>query len=111
MDEDHEPVRGMQTCVFQHNTPYPNREAPLVSANTNADNNPRVDVADEDRPWTERHTVNNQYLSTLEAASLIVNKMIGTGIFTTPGLILFLTQNKALALSLWVIGGIYAAMW
>lgn len=52
-----------------------------------------------------------QYLTTLEAASLIVNKMIGTGIFTTPGLILALTQSKTLAFSFWVIGGVYAAIW
>jgi len=113
MNEEYEPAHGMHTYVLQQNTLYPNPEIPSVPylANTNVDNNPSVDVADENRPWTERHTVKNQYLSTLEAASLIVNKMIGTGIFTTPGIVLFLTQNKALALSLWVIGGIYAALW
>ncbi|KAK4924454.1 hypothetical protein LTR66_016459 [Elasticomyces elasticus] len=62
------------------------------------------------RPYTERHTVNYQHLSILEAASLIINKMIGTGIFTTPGLILHLTQNKGLALALWILGGFYAAV-
>ena len=61
--------------------------------------------------WTERHTVKKQYLTILEAASLIVNKMIGTGIFTTPGMVLALTQSKTLALSFWIVGGLYAAIW
>ena len=61
--------------------------------------------------WTQDHTMEKQHLTTLEAASLIVNKMIGTGIFTTPGMVLALTQNKSLALSFWIVGGLYAAIW
>lgn len=81
-------------------------------------------IRNEDR-WTETRTVKKRYLSTFEAASLIVNKMIGAGnhtisrleilliqkgIFTTPGLVLQLTQSKGLALALWIIGGFYAGL-
>lgn len=61
--------------------------------------------------WTETKTVKNRHLSTIEAASLIVNKMIGTGIFTTPGIVLQLTQSKKVALGLWILGGFYAGLW
>lgn len=61
--------------------------------------------------WTERRRLKRQYLSAVEAASLIVNKMIGTGIFTTPGAVLALTQDKRLALGLWIAGAFYAALW
>jgi hypothetical protein len=43
------------------------------------------------------------YLST---AALIINKMIGTGIFSKPSQILRLTGSKGGALFLWVTGGV-----
>jgi hypothetical protein len=42
-----------------------------------------------------------------EVASLIINKMVGTGIFTAPPTILLYTGNKREALGLWVTGFVY----
>jgi hypothetical protein len=47
-------------------------------------------------------------LGALDVAALIMNKMIGAGIFTTPGTVLFLTQSKRLSIVLWVLGGVYS---
>ena len=45
-------------------------------------------------------------LGTLSTAALIINKMIGTGIFSKPSEILKLTGSKGGALFLWVTGGV-----
>ncbi|EGV61624.1 methionine permease [Yamadazyma tenuis ATCC 10573] len=50
------------------------------------------------------------HISSLSAMSLIVNKMVGTGIFLTPSIILQYCQgNVGLYLSLWVIGSLVIA--
>jgi hypothetical protein len=45
-------------------------------------------------------------LETLDVACLIINKMIGAGIFISPPMVTYLVGNKTLALFLWIIGGI-----
>lgn len=45
-------------------------------------------------------------LTKLDVAALILNKQIGTGIFTTPGAILFSTYLKGVIIDLWTIGRI-----
>lgn len=52
-----------------------------------------------------------RHLGTFDVAALIINKVIGGGIFTTPGLVLSLTKSKSIALGLWVVGGVYTALW
>lgn len=47
-------------------------------------------------------------LTWFDVFSLIVNKMIGTGIFTTPASIFLLTGQKSLTLGLWGIGLFYS---
>lgn len=42
-----------------------------------------------------------------DVSSLIINKMIGTGIYTSPPAVLVLTGNKREALGLWVTGFAY----
>ena len=42
-----------------------------------------------------------------DVSSLIINKMIGTGIYTAPPAVLILTGNKREALGLWITGFIY----
>lgn len=42
-----------------------------------------------------------------DVSSLIINKMIGTGIFTAPPAVLILTGNKREALGLWIAGFVY----
>jgi hypothetical protein len=49
-------------------------------------------------------------LSTLDVAALIANKMIGTGIFTGPSIVLQLTLNKNLAIGLWTLGLFYTVL-
>lgn len=42
--------------------------------------------------------------------SLIVNKMIGTGIYTAPTTVLLLTNSKQISLGLWAVGFVYTVM-
>lgn len=42
-----------------------------------------------------------------DVSSLIINKMIGTGIYTAPPTVLILTGNKREALGLWITGFVY----
>jgi len=46
-------------------------------------------------------------LNAQDVCAFIVNKMIGTGIFTAPPGVLLLTKSKGEALGLWVLGFIY----
>jgi hypothetical protein len=39
------------------------------------------------------------------------NKQIGTGIFTTPGVVLSLTGSKSISIILWVVGGVHTFLW
>lgn len=55
--------------------------------------------------------VERQDLGLWDVASVIFNKMVGTGIFTAPGHVLKLTGSKGLSLGLWVVGGAYTALW
>ena len=47
-------------------------------------------------------------LNTIDVACLIINKMIGGGIFVSSSHVVFLTGNKLVALGLWIVGGIYS---
>jgi hypothetical protein len=49
-------------------------------------------------------------LSTWDVASLIANKMIGTGIFTGPSTVLQFTLNKNVAIGLWTLGFFYTLL-
>jgi hypothetical protein len=49
-------------------------------------------------------------LSTWDVAALIANKMIGTGIFTGPTLVLRYTLNKNVAIGLWTLGFLYTLL-
>ncbi|KIW06544.1 uncharacterized protein PV09_02974 [Verruconis gallopava] len=58
--------------------------------------------------WSESHTnVPRRNLTAFDVAALIFNKMVGTGIFTTPGAVLSLTGSKQLSIGLWAVGGVY----
>ena len=46
----------------------------------------------------------------LDVVTMNVNSMIGTGIFTTPGMILALTRSKTMALTFWLAGPIYSLL-
>lgn len=47
------------------------------------------------------------YLEVRDVTALIVNKMVGTGVFIAPPLVLLYTGNKAEALGLWLVGLVY----
>lgn len=49
----------------------------------------------------------SQTLGAFGIASFNINKMIGTGIFTTPSTILLLTRNKSETLAIWIVGWAY----
>jgi len=71
---------------------------------------------DEERALRLRSLEKMGYLSTdrrmslWDVVTLNLNSIIGTGIFTTPGLILVLTRSKIMTLALWFAGGIYALL-
>ena len=46
-------------------------------------------------------------LTTFDVFSFIVNKMVGTGIFTAPPVVLALTADRRIAVSLWAIAFLY----
>ena len=50
-------------------------------------------------------------LGFVQITSLILNSVIGSGIFTTPGYVLALTRSKPISLVLWAVGGVYTALW
>ncbi|KAK2923767.1 Amino acid/polyamine transporter I [Fusarium oxysporum f. sp. vasinfectum] len=52
---------------------------------------------------------NKRQIGVLSASMLIFNRVIGTGIFATPGSILALLGSPGLALIIWVVGSIIAA--
>jgi hypothetical protein len=49
-------------------------------------------------------------LGPFDVFSLIVNKMIGTGIYTAPTTVLLLTGDKQLSLGLWAVGFVFTIM-
>jgi hypothetical protein len=57
---------------------------------------------------SERTYLQRRDLGMLDVAALIINKQIGTGIFTTPGLVLGLTGSKTTSIVMWFCGGIWA---
>jgi len=65
----------------------------------------------EEDDFSESSSLGTRHLRIFDVVALIVNKMIGTGIFTTPGMVLVLTDGKGLSLFLWVIGGFYSVLW
>ena len=46
-------------------------------------------------------------LNSRDVCAFIVNKMVGTGIYTTPPVVLLLTRSKGEALGLWFVGFVY----
>ncbi|CCH46044.1 Y+L amino acid transporter [Wickerhamomyces ciferrii] len=68
---------------------------------------PRDEEIHHDSDQQHQHTQHTQpHLGVFACMSLIINKMIGTGIFSTPSLIFSLSGNIGTSLILWGIGGI-----
>ena len=65
----------------------------------------------EDDAMTVENTIATEWvapLGTLDVFSFIVNKMIGTGVYSAPATTYLLTGDKRVALGLWVAGLIYS---
>lgn len=60
--------------------------------------------------WTESTDVPKRHIGVIAVISLMINQMIGTGVFETPGYVLYLTGSKQISLLLWAVGGIYTLM-
>jgi hypothetical protein len=74
---------------------------------SNSDGNQNTNT----RKWNENDLpLPTAKLTVLDVAALILNKQIGTGIFTTPGAVLLSTQSKNLSVALWTIGGFWTLM-
>lgn len=69
------------------------------------------DASSADSKFSESTNVPRRNLRVHDVAGLILNKVVGSGIFTTPGLVLALTKHKPTSIFLWVIGGIHAMLW
>jgi hypothetical protein len=68
------------------------------------------DDASVDSRWSESTTVPRRNLGFIQTTSLMLNSVIGGGIFNTPGYVLALTRSKRIALVLWAVGGIYSGL-
>ena len=66
-------------------------------------------VSDQVLTFAQRTTFKataNQHLGSWTVACLILNRVIGTGIFVQPGNILFLTGSSGVAILVWAFAGI-----
>jgi hypothetical protein len=70
----------------------------------------REDGISVDTAWSESTTVPRRHLGFVQITSLMLNAVIGGGIFNTPGVVLALTRSKKIALVLWAVGGVYSAL-
>ena len=61
--------------------------------------------------WSEAQIVPKRNLGLLQTISLVINLVIGSGIFISPGYVLALTRSKAICLVLWAAGGVYTGIW
>jgi hypothetical protein len=65
----------------------------------------------DDQPAPTRNAPSEAtLLGSYDVFALIVNKMIGTGIYTAPSTVLLYTGSKRLSLGLWGVGFFYTIM-
>lgn len=78
---------------------------------TGASRPPAPDYPDDevDEPQVGEDDTHGE-LDTFDIFSLIVNKMIGTGVYTAPASVYLMTEHKSLALGLWGIGFFYTIL-
>lgn len=56
----------------------------------------------------ERVLKKQRELKWFDVSCLIINKMIGTGIFVSPAIVVFLVGSKLAALLMWIAGASYS---
>lgn len=64
-------------------------------------------TVDNPAPRTELPRVLTRY----DVAALMINRMVGVGIFTNPSLVLWFCGSQWLALGMWFIGGLFSCLW
>ncbi|KAJ5091616.1 hypothetical protein NUU61_006486 [Penicillium alfredii] len=77
-----------------------------VYKNYSPDTSSSEDVSGSGPHIDESHILQERKIGVLGAISLIVNKIVGAGIFSTPSSIFKLSGSPGMALILWVIAGI-----
>ena len=55
--------------------------------------------------------IQRRNLGFTQMTALMINSVIGSGIFTTPGYVLALTKCKWTAFVLWLVGGVSTGLW
>lgn len=95
----------MSTDRLDHTTSGRPANATIGDETSNANIPRRADQ------YTEHTSIKKRNLHAFDIFALILNKQIGTGIFTTPGFVLATTQGKGLSVFLWFLGGIYCLLW
>jgi hypothetical protein len=94
-----------------HTTNGPNPEIDSIRTDSSHSSRSDRNQNTNDRKWNENDLpLPTAKLTILDVAALILNKQIGTGIFTTPGAVLLWTQSKSLSVALWTIGGFWTLM-
>lgn len=81
---------------------------PVSEQNWNESRQQRQDYAATDDVYARTDTARTA--TEMDVAALIVNKMIGSGIFTGPYTVLQYTQSKSTAVGLWVLGFGYTVL-
>ncbi|KAK1994442.1 hypothetical protein LX36DRAFT_584345 [Colletotrichum falcatum] len=71
---------------------------------------PDLDYPDEPAREPASKEDNHGELDTFDIFSLIVNRMIGTGVYTAPAAVYLMTEQKILTLGLWGIGFLYSVI-
>lgn len=103
LQDDASSIQAGQSDVFVDTNDYAkflDGTAPARPTYGNRD----IDVRSE-------HTWLPPPLGVLDVAAVIFNKMVGTGIFTTPGQVLKLVGSKKGSLIMWAFGGVWSALW
>ncbi|OQE23814.1 hypothetical protein PENSTE_c008G02319 [Penicillium steckii] len=89
-------VQSAQKSTFVHSSSNSDDGS---SSGSNSSSSPSLQVK-------ESHILQERKIGVIGAVSLIVNKIIGAGVFSTPTSIFKLSGSPGLALVLWVIAGI-----
>jgi hypothetical protein len=95
------------SIALQDFAPPPNQPS---AASEHGTEGYRDDTASFDSNWTESTTVPRRNLGFVQCSALMINQMVGSGIFTLPGVVLLLTKSKPIAVVLWAVGGIYSML-
>jgi amino acid transporter len=115
-----QPITGASSITtMPEPNPGPDKIDKASSIRTNSDptssksrkttTTPRSDIDNWSETGTEVH-VPRRNLTELDVAALILNKMIGTGIFTTPGTVLAYTKSREVSIALWTVGGVWTSL-